>query len=92
MLTGIDYDLNALLNALLEILDLRFNQLKEGNPEQLDADYIDNLYRFMEPGSFLYQGKQVSAKMTGVNHFGQLILELPEGGMLECGLSDLKFL
>ena len=91
MITGKDYLLDRLLGELLDCLNVRLSQLKAGSVDILDKDYLSCLYRYNEIHDFRYQRKIIRAKIIGVNRFGQLMLEIPGGKILECDLKTVKF-
>ncbi len=91
-LTGKDYNLDDLLQKLIVFLEERIDQLRRGNRQQLDADYLNLMYRFGTLGPFHYKGKDIKACIRGVNKYGQLILEIPGEKILECDLKEVKFL
>jgi BirA family transcriptional regulator, biotin operon repressor / biotin---[acetyl-CoA-carboxylase] ligase len=92
MITGKDYPLDRLLDELLDCLYVRLNQLKERSVGILDEDYLSCLYRYNEINDFKYRRKIIRAKITGVNRYGQLMLEIPGGKMLECDLKEVALL
>jgi BirA family biotin operon repressor/biotin-[acetyl-CoA-carboxylase] ligase len=92
MITGRDYPLDRLLDGLLDCLNARLGQLKAGSINILDQDYLGSLYRYNEIHDIKYRRKIIRAKITGVNRYGQLMLEIPGGKILECGLKEVAFL
>jgi BirA family transcriptional regulator, biotin operon repressor / biotin---[acetyl-CoA-carboxylase] ligase len=85
------FNLEDLLNRALSRLEYRFNQLKQGVKKEIDRDYLDRLYRVNQLAGFIYEGKSIQAKITGVNRYGQLILEIPGEKIIECDLKEIKF-
>ena len=86
-----EFDLSEVLANLLDKLQTRYDQLKHGQKQAIDADYLTRLYRFNEPAAFMYKERSIRAKITGVNRYGQLILEIPGDKIIECDLKEIKF-
>jgi BirA family transcriptional regulator, biotin operon repressor / biotin---[acetyl-CoA-carboxylase] ligase len=89
MSTGQDFDLDKVLLKTLEKIENRYDLLKKGMNEAMDIDYLEALYRFNMLSGFVYQGNQIIAKITGVNRYGQLILEIPGEKIMECDLKEI---
>jgi BirA family transcriptional regulator, biotin operon repressor / biotin---[acetyl-CoA-carboxylase] ligase len=91
MVFGKDFDLDAVLLKTLEKIEYRYHQLQQGNNKAIDEEYLKCLYRFGELSGFQFKGKSITAKITGVNRYGQLILEIPGDRIIECDLKEIKF-
>lgn len=91
MVSGYEYDLQEVLGNILEKLQFRYDQLKSGQKQAIDAEYLAKFYRFKEMAGFIYKEKSIKAKITGVNRYGQLILEIPGDKIIECDLKEIKF-
>jgi BirA family transcriptional regulator, biotin operon repressor / biotin---[acetyl-CoA-carboxylase] ligase len=91
MSTGKDFDLDKVLLKTLEKIENRYDLLKKGMNEAIDKDYLEALYRFNRFSGFIYKGNHITAKITGVNRYGQLILEIQGGEIVECDLKAIKF-
>ena len=85
------FDLEDILNRTLTKLDFRYNQLIQGYQKKIDNDYLSRLYRFQQLAGYIFKGKSCQAKITGVNQYGQLILEVPGEKIIECDLKEVKF-
>jgi BirA family transcriptional regulator, biotin operon repressor / biotin---[acetyl-CoA-carboxylase] ligase len=72
-------------------MENRLNQLIQGELREIDKDYQDHLYRFNHLAGYIFEGKSMKAKITGVNRYGQLILEIPGEKIVECDLKEVKF-
>jgi BirA family transcriptional regulator, biotin operon repressor / biotin---[acetyl-CoA-carboxylase] ligase len=86
-----DFDLEDIFSRALTKLENRLNQLIKGELKEIDKDYLDRLYRFNQIAGYIFEGKSIQAKITGVNRYGQLILEIPGEKIIECDLKEVKF-
>jgi BirA family biotin operon repressor/biotin-[acetyl-CoA-carboxylase] ligase len=91
MLADSAFDLEEILVLILEKLNFRLNQLIRGKKKQIDEEYLGRLFRFNTTAAYFCQGKRIEARITGVNQYGQLILEVAGGKIIECDLKELKF-
>ncbi len=89
--SGKIFDLPGVLELVLKKIEARYECLKKGDKTCVDADYLKVLYRFNEMARFIVKEKPVEARITGVNRYGQLILEIPGSKILECDLKEVKF-
>lgn len=89
---GYDFDLNVLLNQLLECLFQRYEQLKSGKTDSIKAEYLNHLLYKDVFAEYIYKGNRVSAKAIDVNPYGYLILEKENGEKIEAELKELVFI
>ena len=59
--------------------------------ENLHAEYLERLYRFREWSAYS-DGREFTARITGVNDYGQLMLERKDGEMLVYGFKEVTYL
>ena len=90
-MAGHKFDLEALLYKALEKIEYRYNLLKLGLKKAIDDDYLKLLYRFQVLSDYMYLRSRIRAKITGINRYGQLILEIPGQKMIECDLKEIRF-
>lgn len=70
--TGLEFDPERLLADLCKCLEIRYLQLKTGQPDHR-SEYLENLYRFDEPTIFeTADGHSFSGKITGLTNEGRL--------------------
>lgn len=91
-LTKVDHDLNYCLDILLEKINIRYFQLRNGNQILLRNDYIDALFGYFKWMKFLYDGTTIMARITGVSDMGLLQLETHDQRKFECDLKEIEFL
>ncbi len=78
LLAGVQFDLNDVIDVLCRCLDHRMRQIAAA-PDQLDADYLANLYRYQEWAQYRYQNRVLTAGIVGVDARGCLVLESDQG-------------
>lgn len=73
-LTSQRKDLRSLLYGLCENIEVRYLQLKKGEPEKLNKEYISSLYRRGEEHFFKANGKSFLGEIIGVRKSGKLLV------------------
>jgi len=91
MMSGKKFDLEDVLKQTISKIEQRYELLKKGSKLAIDEDYLKFLYRIQQLSGFIYKGHPIKAKITGVNRYGQLILEIPGEKIIECDLKEIKF-
>ncbi len=89
--TGKYFDLNEVLKAVLESINLRYNQLKEGKIETLERDYMKRLLYKDVFAAYIYKGVDIEARIYDVNEYGHLLLKDREGNDICCELKEISF-
>jgi BirA family biotin operon repressor/biotin-[acetyl-CoA-carboxylase] ligase len=89
---GKEFNLEDVLKSTLTRIEQRYESLRQGAKQQIDQDYLQRLYRLQQLSGYLYKGNKIQAKISGVNRFGQLILEIPGEKIIECDLKEIKFI
>ena len=90
--TGVEYNLNEILQQLLHSVFYRYNRIKTGTTEKIENDYQQALYRLEEWHEYMVNGIRVNSKITATNAYGQLILEKENGESIVCDLKEVKFI
>jgi BirA family biotin operon repressor/biotin-[acetyl-CoA-carboxylase] ligase len=85
------FNLEDIFSRALAKLEFRLNQLIQGFHKDIDNDYLARLYRYQQVSRYFYKEKSIEAKITGVNRYGQLILEIPGEKIIECDLKEIRF-
>lgn len=91
-ITGMEYNISSELKKLCRFLSQRYEQLKNCQFYQIETDYLASMYRF---NSFhLYQcgSETFTAKITGVNPLGQLLLETKNGKIRTFNFKEVTFI
>jgi BirA family biotin operon repressor/biotin-[acetyl-CoA-carboxylase] ligase len=91
-ITGRKHSLDDSLDLLCRQLDFRYNQLKEvKNRQNIKTNYLNNLYHYQEFVQFRHKNKKFTAKITGIDPSGRLII-LHENGETEIfGFHEVSF-
>jgi BirA family biotin operon repressor/biotin-[acetyl-CoA-carboxylase] ligase len=86
-----DFNLDEVLEKTLDCIEKRYDELKKGYLPSLDQDYLKLLFRFQQLSDYSYKGNRITAKITGVNRYGHLVLEIPGEKIIECDLKEIRF-
>ncbi len=72
LLTNKTYNLEDELTKLLASIENRYLQVKNGNVQQLEQEYLNALYWINERHTFEDEKEQFSGQIIGISEFGQL--------------------
>lgn len=90
LMAGKELDIKKVQEVLCEKIEHRYLQLKNNRIEELQKDYIKQLYRVNEESMYQADGKRFNAKIAGLTAEGKLILQVGDGhevfGFKEVGL------
>jgi BirA family biotin operon repressor/biotin-[acetyl-CoA-carboxylase] ligase len=92
IISGKEFDLEQMLEMTVERIEHWYDLLKKGMKKDIDEAYLARMYRFQQLSDYLYKGATIRAKITGVNRYGQLVLEIPGEKIIECDLKEIKLL
>jgi len=92
MVTGTDYNLDELLQKLLNFLFEKYSQVKPETSHEIENEYIKSLYRLMEWHEYILKDVITLARITGTNAYGQLELEHKNGQVFTYDLKEVKFI
>lgn len=84
------YDLQTELESLLQYLEARYLQLKNGKFETLKRNYLESLYGLHEPRSFDVDGKTVKGMITGIDEAGRLTVKI-DGEVKAFGIKEIRY-
>lgn len=91
MITGIEYNLDQLLQELLNSIFNRYININPDSINKIESEYKRVLYRLMEWHEYIINESIVYARIKGTNAFGQLLMENNKGETLVCDLKEVKF-
>ena len=91
VLEGKDFVLNDSLNELLGHLERRYLQLRSGNLEELNSDYLSALYWLGETHLFRKVDEIFEGRITGIDSFGKLKVNV-DGTTEYFELKQIQFL
>ena len=73
-LTGLQYDLQQMLQILCECIEERYESIKTEEYLGIRLAYLQQLYRFQQPAKFMINDQVQTATITGIDEFGRLAL------------------
>ena len=93
MITGNDYDLEAILIEICEtLLSTANSQQSTANSQQPTANsYTDKLYRHKQWASYEHEGAVKEMMIIGYDQFGRLILKEKNDREVVCDLKEIAF-
>lgn len=88
--SGNSYDLQKELPGLLQAVEIRYLQLREGKVNKLKSDYKSNLYRLGEWNDFKTAQGSFRGRIEGVDEAGKLVVQ-SDAGTLSFDLKEITF-
>ena len=73
-LTGLQYDLQQMLQILCECIEERYESIKNEDYQSIRLAYLEQLYRFQHPAKYMINDQIQIATIEGVDEFGRLAL------------------
>lgn len=92
MITGLDYNLDEILQGLLHSISERYLSAKPETTVKIETEYHKSLYHLMEWNNYLIKGINMHLRITGTTLYGQLVLENEAGETIVCDLNEVKFI
>lgn len=90
LVTGQTYDLPRVWEDILQHLETRYLQLRQGAAGALRADYLRHLYGMGEVRAFEAAGKPFDGTITGIDDAGRLCVQTTHG-LRTFGLKEISF-
>jgi BirA family biotin operon repressor/biotin-[acetyl-CoA-carboxylase] ligase len=91
-ITGEVYNPNMILKQLLECIGERYERYKDNpNRDDLQREYLDNLYRYGQPAEFKDDTGFFIGQITGVDEYGRLELMLSGGERKKYNFKEVEF-
>lgn len=93
--SGRDESLEVVLKRVVDAVELRYIQLRDGwfsGVGEMDKEYLSRLLFLGREMPYKYHEKEIMATIVGVNRFGHLELVTDSGDTITCQLKELKFL
>jgi BirA family biotin operon repressor/biotin-[acetyl-CoA-carboxylase] ligase len=84
------FDLNEVLNSLLEKFEKRYLQLRNGKLLELKSEYLETLFGLDETRSFISNDRSFEGVIKGVNDNGELIIA-SSGNTNSFNLKEVSF-
>lgn len=88
--SGNSYDLQKELPGLLQAVEIRYLQLRDGKINRLKSDYKDNLYRLGEWHDFKTSQGTFHGRIEGVDEAGKLVVQ-SDAGTHPFDLKEINF-
>lgn len=88
---GEKLDLDVCLKMLLSCIEVRYLQLEAGDNDLLKADYLKVMLGHNQWRNYVYNTKNIKAKITGISKFGMLQLINEYQIELECDFKEIEF-
>lgn len=92
LITGKNHKIPDILDNLLKNCKFSYDKLISGKFDELNSEYAQYLYRINKISDYKIHGEIIAAKITGVNNYGQLLLEKTNGEFIACNLKEIVFL
>ncbi|MBS2096882.1 biotin--[acetyl-CoA-carboxylase] ligase [Carboxylicivirga linearis] len=86
-----DFDLDELLDKIINHIQKRYNQLKQGMEKDIDHEYFSLLYRNIGKHPFKDENGYFRASIKSVNEMGLLTLKDEEGSLREYAFKEVEF-
>ena len=90
--TGKENDIDNLLDILLEKFEFWYNKVEAGDAEDLDVEYLENLYGLNRELMFKMGNRTFHATITGVGESGKLFLRRDDGKIIKAAFREIEFL
>ena len=89
--TGKHYDVEALLNEYLAVLQEYRPLLSKEHEAELRNEYLSHLYRLNEQHPYIIHGQQITGTIRNIDRFGRLILEHTDGNSYAYGFKEVMY-
>jgi BirA family transcriptional regulator, biotin operon repressor / biotin---[acetyl-CoA-carboxylase] ligase len=86
-----EQDLEDCLEQLQHMINKRYAQLVNKEYETLDKDYLKDFYRVKQWADFKENNVVFKGKITGINEYGQLIIERENAVLKAYGFKEVSF-
>ncbi len=90
LISGLEYRVDDVARSLLDYLEERYLQLKNGNFQSIKSDYLKKLYRYQEKAPYLINEQKIEGKIVDVHQDGRLVV-LIEGKKRLFDLKEIQF-
>jgi len=90
-ITGKDYNIEDVAFEIADHLNKWYKLLENGEFDDIESVYLNQLFRVNEWAVFTKNGKQFEARITGIGEYGQLILEDRNGVISEHMFKEVEF-
>ena len=91
LLTGLQYDLQQMLQSLCECIEERYESIKTEDYLSIRLAYLQQLYRFQQPANYMINGQVQLGTIEGIDEFGRLALSI-NGSMHYFNNKEITFI
>ena len=78
-------------DMLLEAIGIRYEQLKSGQADLLEKEYMEHLFLLDRPAGYTSGGVKFQGTIRGVNQYGELLVE-KDGKTVSYGFQEIQYL
>lgn len=82
------FDTTNCLEQLTDSIFIRYEQLRN-DLHSPDREYLQHLLDYGQPHTYIYQGQQITATITGINRFGHLEATTADGQEIICQIKEI---
>lgn len=90
-ITGIEYSINGLLEALFTSIENWYLMLKAGKTEHLKKEYLRKLMYYNAEAYYKIGGKEMKCKISNIEEGGRLVL-LCDNELIKCDTKEIEFM
>ena len=87
-----DFQLTLLQEELIQAVENRYLQFKEGEIEKIKSEYLKNLFAINKWREYKIQDVIKKAKIIEIDDYGHLILEFQDASIKTLSLKEIKYL
>ncbi len=91
LLTGLQYDLQQMLQSLCECIEERYESIKTEDYLSIRLAYLQQLYRFQQPANYMINGQVQLGAIEEIDEFGRLSLSI-NGSMHYFNNKEITFI
>lgn len=91
-ITNLSYDLDEAVKLIINNIAFRYTKIIENDCKFYDDEYLNHLYLNNKEATFEVNNEVITARIKGVNEYGNLLLLKNNCKLIECGLKEVKFL
>ena len=90
-LTGLQYDLQQMLQSLCKCIEERYDAIKIEDYQSIRLAYLEKLFRFQHPANYRIKGEVQLGTIEGIDEFGRLALSI-NGSMHYFNNKEITFI
>ena len=87
-----EFIIDEVVLLMIDLINKWYQQLKSGNLQYIDEEYISKLYRFGVTSVFSDSEGQFTGKITGINPYGHLIVLKESGELNSYATKEISFI